>query len=367
MTAAGATGRRGPGNAGELVIDPMPCPGCAYDLRGLQYGDPCPECGREIRRSRAYDDDKLGDAPRGYLATLQLGLLCMGFAGLGFMLMGILGMVGGLGVAALLGAGVGGLWILGVLIVLRKRQRSPAAAPRPGPEWVRLRQWVLATQIAFTVGLLLDSGALLLGAGWLSWIAQVFVIPGQLGWVPLCIYLSFLADWAGDSGLASRFRATGWALAVFGVIALLLRGLGMLTSSGVNFLEGLGFLALLMWFLVTLVYVFAQLVMVISILQMISMTSWAVTNSRREAERDARRLERARRRAEELVKPSVSAAVLASEGRLASDDDDLLLRSSLEPTVDAAPADEPEPDPEASLGRELDPYALEDDDPEPNR
>src|ERR1041384_1889284 len=53
-----------------------------------------------------------------------------------------------------------------------------------------------------------------------EWAAFVFLVLALFGLVPLSIQLSSLGDWAGDTGIAERFRITASALTICGVLWL---------------------------------------------------------------------------------------------------------------------------------------------------
>jgi hypothetical protein len=62
----------GPGPATSGVVESsVPCVDCGYDLRGLDAGGECPECGTPVARSLT--GDLLADAAPGWLRTIARG------------------------------------------------------------------------------------------------------------------------------------------------------------------------------------------------------------------------------------------------------------------------------------------------------
>ena len=58
----------------------LPCPRCGYNLRGLNYGRNCPECGAATEPERALDDLLLSGGPSQWLrwrTGLAAGFACV--------------------------------------------------------------------------------------------------------------------------------------------------------------------------------------------------------------------------------------------------------------------------------------------------
>ncbi len=274
-----------------------PCHRCGYDLRGLDETANCPECGAPIRTrgTRSRFADNLTDAPLEYLRWLTLG----------FVLLSVSILVGAIAAAYQLFAGGGAaliptavlhalvllaalVWLPGVWITTIKRAVGEHTAHDPILDLAVLRSAIRWSQLAAPVsaGLVITGAyvpsagaaqAILIGAGLLGAVSL-------LAMVPLCVYLSSLADWAGDSGIGERLRGAAWSLAIFGpltAVAILLSGAAgvFAIAAGWGSLFVLLGAALFSW----------------SILQLAGLSQWAVRNHITGAERDSRMAERERR------------------------------------------------------------------------
>lgn len=305
-----------------LVAFDRPCPKCRYNLRGLKIGGRCPECGHPISRPPARFIDALADAPMHYLKTLAVGLMLLAVAGVGG--------AASMGLARS-GHGLHGsawavtlslAWWVGTWIVTRPRPHTENTLHDTLLDSQRLRVAVRISQLAWpgaAAGWLLVALAPILTPGPAPIAgAVVLVTPsplenfgrrlaliaepiGFLSIVPLSLLLSSLAEWAADSPLAERFRASAWGIAVgggLGVVGLLAAGSAG-TIMGVIGIMGMVTLALAM---------LALVIFVIGLVQLAVEAVWAVSNAhnrlavearlaaRREAE--FRRMDRRNARAE---------------------------------------------------------------------
>lgn len=279
------------------IEDSRPCHKCGYDLRGLNESASCPECGAPIRsrRSRSRFADNLTDAPLEYLRWLTLG----------FLLMSVSILVGSITVAYQLFARGGvplippavahGLtlvaalaWLPGVWITTRRRPIGEHTTHDPILDHARLRSVIRWLQLAAPV-----SAAMAITSAYvpLPGSVPVFMIGAAvlgavslLAMVPLCVYLSSLTDWAGDSGIGERLRGAAWALAIFGPVTA---GSIVLSSVAGVFKIAAGWGAI---FIVIGAALFSW-----SILQLAGLSQWAVRNHISGAERDSRMAERERR------------------------------------------------------------------------
>ena len=283
------------------IEDSRPCHKCGYDLRGLHESASCPECGAPIRsrRPRSRFADNLTDAPLEYLRWLTLGFLLLsvsilvGSITMGYMLLALGGspvvptaVAHGLILLAAL------TWLPGVWITTRRRPVERHTAHDPILDHARLRSIIRWLQLAAPA-----SAALAISSAYapLPGSVPVFRIGAALlgavslmAMVPLCVYLSSLADWAGDSGIGERLRGAAWALAIFGPVTA--ASIALSNVSGV-FSIAAGWGAL---FVVLGAGLFAG-----SILQLASLSRWAVRNHITGAERDSRLAERERRERQE--------------------------------------------------------------------
>jgi predicted Zn-ribbon and HTH transcriptional regulator len=279
--------------ATAMTDTPRPCANCGYDLRGLPQSGTCPECGQPIVQVRGVrmKEPPLGHAPRSYLALLSLGLVLMACGWVarwaGLLLPPVLGM-GATG-SALSGAMGLGLWLTGLGIVLRPRPIGSNDGSIFGREWLRLRLLIALTQCA---GLASVAATAALGGGGAASVFGLILFFSEtivaMGWIPLCIYLARIADWAPEDGLARRLRGTGFCLGFFGVMiaAMFLPNwpvLGVIRGI-VTFLAGAWFFGIFL----------STVALLIWMVQMISMVTWAMRNAANERARDRRRAQRAR-------------------------------------------------------------------------
>lgn len=361
---------------GTVATD-RPCLKCGYSLRGLKYGGRCPECGHPINRPRVGGgrfSDALAESPLSYLKPLAVGLLLMATSGVGTA--ASLGLVrGGHGLhGAIWSVVLASVWWVGVWIVTRPRPIHDHTIYDPLLDSPRLRLAVRLTQLAWLAA----------AAGWLMAALGPVLSPppapivgavvaaapppametygrrlalvsepiGFLSIVSLSILLSSLADWAGDSPVAERFRMSAWGIAVGGTLGIL----GLLGAGSPGTVMGIiGVLGM-----ITLAgAVLALVIFVISLVQLAGEAVWAISNAHNRAaveERIARRRE-AEERKLDLSNARAEAARL--KGRAKG-------RAPREPAaIPARPS--PGPANEPTIARPsggAEPYALEPDQPE---
>ncbi len=352
---------------GRFISEEMNCKSCGYDLRGLNYGQKCPECGTIISVSIAKGGrySGLGHAPERFLTVLTVGLLMIGLSvPLDFIAEGITAS-GGLQ-AIILTIVPSLMWFGGVLLVCRRRPNDPGYTIG---EWEdRFRRLTIVLQVAMllsegaeallyfaTPGTFLEQATVIAGA--------VFAFAGAIGFFPFAVYLSYIADWGSDTRLGHRLRAVAWCLAASSLVLVTHYSVDTLAELAghqghgfFGFVRGVLGLATLPGFVVFYV---AQLILIVSLIQLLAVVGWAKRNAGSEVERDQRVMERRAERAEELV--HVSQTI---EG---PDTSDLLPAAGGGRTP--AEGEEPEPElpkedtrtPEELMGRDLDAYGLEAD------
>jgi hypothetical protein len=293
----------------EVVLTDRPCGKCRYNLKGLPTNGRCPECGYPIgrrgRRGSRRFTDSLVDAPLFYLKTLALGTVllavCSIVAGFGFSF--LLG--GGEEIAAAFAGGASLGWWVGVFIATAQRPMSDntlrdiflessglrwtnrtiqAAWPLAAMAWFASTRFPGAHDLMAVIGLSLQA-------------------VGLLGLIPLSIQLSALGDWAGDTGLAGRFRVTAAAMTICGLFVLAgipvrlhgITGLGTGTIAVIATWANMGFSL-------------AQLVFLFCLFQLAHISIWAIRNSVTQLEVEQRLAQRALEHQREMAERSARAA-----------------------------------------------------------
>lgn len=322
----------------DPIIESRRCEECGYDLRGLEAGGRCPECGTQIASTvRVRNRDTLGDAAPEYLLVIGLGSLIAGVSGLLGFVVSLLGtwifdtLAAGAVARTIIAAG----WLSGVYLLLRQRPGSGSAREQDdrGREWHSLRMFVLVSQcfvIPATALVILTAYGW--GSGWLWNSAFAFSALAVLsGWPALCYYTARLADWAPDDWLAGAFRGTG-TMIVIGALVVLLVFLGTQIIA----------LALISFLLAAagIIFPFVCLFMMVLLILTAKMILWARMNAVDRFERDGRLFEMRRQRAEEMAARSM----IATDSPLppAADIDEVALRSVEEAAARAAVLSEEE-------------------------
>ena len=286
-------------SGGELITEDRGCNNCGYSLLGLPAGGLCPECGFPIPTpSRRFPSgDNLTDAPRTYLRLLSIGLSGAAIAAL-ILGIGLVSLADFNGVTAALALSVGSvLWFLSNWIVTRPRPLQNVTVPDATLDnrvWLRL---VLSAQLSWVVlacfAVLFEVAAGRNWNGWYSvafWGVLVFSLVSVLALVPLLVYLTSLALWAGDHGLGSRLRASAWAIGFCGPVNVILSFLAPHTGI---FIGLVSLIALVMG----LFFLFGLGMAMLSLVQLSTMAAWAIRNN---AAIRARSIRIAKRRAEEM-------------------------------------------------------------------
>ncbi len=280
------------------VRDHRPCRRCGYDLMGLPADGSCPECGAAIaHRDDTRFADNLTDAPLDYLKRLTIAAWVLA-----------LSILLGAGARVLIAFGVitlpqvadGALvlatsaWALGVLLVTTKREKTDKTTHDALLDTPKFRAAVRLTQAAAPLAAMSAVAAVRMPS---PAIAIAFVVAaGVLGLVAflgasaLCAYLSSLADWAGDNGVAERFRASAWGIAVCGLASLVSALLAPLAPAMIVVAAW----ASVFLFLAVCLFAFC-------IFELGRLTSWAVSNNITAAARDERVAARQHRESEEFT------------------------------------------------------------------
>lgn len=284
------------------VHDHRPCRRCGYDLFGLTADGSCPECGAPIK-AQGFDKrfaDTLTDAELPYLRQLTLAFWILSVSILiavvtytldffGVFALGVMRPVFAHAAFVLSTA----CWTLGVWLATATRPRTEITAPDPLLDTPKLRLVIRLTQAAAPLAAM---AAVAISYVAPPFVPALYIVTGILGAVAflgasaLCAYLSALADWAGDSGVADRLRASAWGIAVCGLLSLA----SALLAGAIPSLVFVGSASSLFLFLAVGLFVFA-------IFELGRLTSWAVSNHITGEERDERIAIRRQRAAEELA------------------------------------------------------------------
>ena len=282
------------------------CVRCKYNLRGLETGGVCPECGTAItsRKKTIRFADNLVDAPIGYIKLLAVGL---GIQALMVVFFAFLIVFRGLGVfAAILMAGSAVGWACAAWIVTAKRPKTEQMAPDEILDSDRIRLIARLSQSIVVFGAGALWGAAYTGSGILAGLYGVLMVAALFGLVPMGIYLSSLADWAGETSVGARLRGSVWLLAVCGTLLVVLT---------VALQIALPFrLFLVIFATISGVSVLIGLVLFgVSVLQLALAATWAIQNAGQARERDIRMAEKRRRRAlRDEARANEAAAAMAA-------------------------------------------------------
>ncbi len=323
---------------GDLAPPEWTCFECGYSLAGLHMGGKCPECGTIIAlpRSSATRDDHMTDAPIPYLKGMAAGYFMMMLGGVGMIVFSMLAKNNAEPWYLIAGTLAAGSWWAGVFVVTQPRRSAVRPYAEMVQEWMRTRMTNRVSQalwpLAFAVGatsMFVHQAAITAAmasptapVGGLSVtpggvialysLAGLCVLGASLGLVPLCVQLSDIADWSGDTGLGNRLRVAAWGLA-FGIptvtftpLLASLNGVPQAILVVLNIMFALSIITLVGCSLVFLTCLFSQC----------SMAFWAVRNSITGRERDIRVATRKAERYDEIVSRQMANAPVDPPARL---------------------------------------------------
>ncbi|MDF1808730.1 MAG: hypothetical protein P1U42_03450 [Phycisphaerales bacterium] len=226
----------------SYISDNRECDRCGYNLQGLPIGGKCPECGTSIRRRVLKSSGTMsGEAPTRFVHKLKFGFI-----------LATIGIIGSIILAPMGLLFIGSLfWLAGVYLTTLPRPDRENIVPDKTLDNDRYRLIVrlmnacwpiygLAIYASIAIASPTAPPSMLISVP----IAIIRVLSGTIAWIgliPTCVYFAELGYWASHDNLAYRLRSTAWAMAVFGVISVLLSGIAAMNiapSAAAAFVNG---------------------------------------------------------------------------------------------------------------------------------
>lgn len=251
------------------------CDHCGYNLKGLQPGGKCPECGRPIRSLSSRTSGTISDeAPTYFVKRLRLGFLLVSLSIILSTLFRIFGPE-----TSIPEIFFSLFWLLGIFIITSKRPKTTGMRPDKVLDNDKFRLIVRLVNIAWPARALCAAGLYALTStptggnpalvGILTILGMLIAAVSWISMIPTSVYIAELAYWSSNSNLADRMRGCAWILAVIGTLASAMTGAGLLLSWPL--LVGLTFIP---WVIVAI----TMLVFNITFLQMTHVMHWVVNN-----------------------------------------------------------------------------------------
>ncbi len=331
---------------GQTIENSLTCGQCGYDLKGLKFGTPCPECGTPASGApRVRFTSTLTEAPRAYLSQLLWGCVLMLFSGVGMIACHFLGkyLMGSSAITPLFPLPAALIWVASVWIVTQPRKPGVPEGIDHESEWKRIRGLARWTQVGWLAACILFAGAAGANAAALAsfnaangvtantaigtippftppaisiamnWGGAAAFACAFMGLGALLLYLALLADWASDTSLAERLNLAAMAIGVsfpLWILGFLLgpvlgtayTGLFKTPSSFVLLVSVLG---TFLWGLSFIVLAIGVIQGALALISFVNMSRWAMSNSEEQAASDRRRSDNINRRIRDgMMKPS---------------------------------------------------------------
>jgi hypothetical protein len=373
-----------PTGHGRVITEDIHCSACGYSLKGLYEGSNCPECGTNTvddtapASSAPRDPGSIGkpliEGPYGYLRTLSVAFWLLTIAW-GIVPVAILltwqGLIPSSPIVVsslLLASAV--LWCAGIAISLRDRPRSIRGKRngeliREMPQlrlivWLMLLPVLLAALSNFLAALVANPAPYEAVAGLLAVVALA-------GLIPTFMYLAELAEWGSDGDLARKLRLRSWLIGPLVLLGVFLISVARYAATAIQTVPAFSGV---FWFVAVVLLLVAAYLMGACVIGLVQMAHWLKTNKHQTAERERRRIEKARREAEEhkkradaVVDPKAPEPARYDEALY----EDIVSKheASQEEEATSDPARQPRFQNEQRLDKktdEDDPYALEEDD-----
>lgn len=224
---------------GRPIDSDRPCHSCGYNLKGLKYGDRCPECGTPARSRTRHEGSRIFDSPMSYLRRLRTGAVLL-VASAFLLIASVVWLHVPSRTMISAGAVTASLipWCIGVWIVTAPRPKQPGRENTPEEEWKTVRLLARTSQLAgmlsavlFTSACVIEYNSTAAGTGPTLVEKIAFLLAGTgfvlqwLGAFAVCEYLARLADWAEDDELMAKLRtAMLWLIPAY-VLGLAIRGI----------------------------------------------------------------------------------------------------------------------------------------------
>jgi hypothetical protein len=193
----------------------LPCPGCGYNLRGLNYGRNCPECGLVIEPGDAPRDPLLAAGAAGRSAlrvgfAVAFGCLVAAVAARFVLLVvGVVGISPRIAATYLAtGLVLSGAWTIAAWLI------TPRPLDRRQPTMRALRLVIRTTQPLWMVGYVCWLLAVLNSDDQLAAWARAIRFVAGVGAIVLAAMLCRVAAEAGREDAARRLNAAAWLLPI---------------------------------------------------------------------------------------------------------------------------------------------------------